>query len=97
MVPCSRLCAPNAGGIGSIPGWGTKIPQAAQHSQKEENRYLYGSVFLHHLAAKKFRANLKVSCSDKVGSQPLHPEFFSGHAQADIVDLHLLFQASFIH
>ena len=21
-----RVCAPNAGGLGSIPGWGTKIP-----------------------------------------------------------------------
>ena len=23
-----RLCASNAGGVGSIPGWGTKIPNA---------------------------------------------------------------------
>ena len=26
--PVVRLCAPNAGGTGSIPGWGTKIPHA---------------------------------------------------------------------
>ena len=29
-----RLHAPNARGMGSIPGWGTKIPPAAQHGQK---------------------------------------------------------------
>ena len=28
-----RLCVPNAGGTGSIPSWGTKVPQAAQHGQ----------------------------------------------------------------
>ena len=25
-------------GMGSVPGWGTKIPQAAQHSQKLKKR-----------------------------------------------------------
>ena len=29
-----RLCTPNAGGMGLIPGWGTKIPHATQHGQK---------------------------------------------------------------
>ena len=29
-----RLCASNARGTGSIPGWGTKIPHAAWHGQK---------------------------------------------------------------
>ena len=29
-----RLCVYNAGGKGSIPGWGTKISHAMQHSQK---------------------------------------------------------------
>ena len=33
-VQCLRLCASTAGGIGSIPGWGTKIPHAAWHGQK---------------------------------------------------------------
>ena len=28
-----RLCASSAGGIGSIPGWGTKIPHAVPCSQ----------------------------------------------------------------
>ena len=27
---CLRLCASNAAGMGSIPGWGAKIPHAAQ-------------------------------------------------------------------
>ena len=29
-----RLCAPNAGGMGSIPGWGTKILNTTWCSQK---------------------------------------------------------------
>ena len=29
-----RFCTCNAGGAGSIPGWETKVPQAAQHGQK---------------------------------------------------------------
>ena len=31
------LCNSDAGGAGSIPGWGTKIPQAA-YSQKKKNQ-----------------------------------------------------------
>ena len=29
-----RLCASTAGGAGSIPGWGTKIPHAVRRGQK---------------------------------------------------------------
>ena len=29
-----RLRASTAGGVGSIPGWGTRIPHASQCSQK---------------------------------------------------------------
>ena len=29
-----RLCAPNVGGTGWIPGQGSKIPQVTLHSQK---------------------------------------------------------------
>ena len=32
------LCAPTAGGMGSIPGHGTKIPQAAWRGQKKKNK-----------------------------------------------------------
>ena len=34
MVQWLRVCAPAAGGVGSIPGWGTKILNAASCSQK---------------------------------------------------------------
>ena len=33
-----RLCTSIAGGLGSIPGWGTKIPHATRCSQKEKKR-----------------------------------------------------------
>ena len=33
-----ELHAFTAEGPGSIPGWGTKIPQAAQHSQKKRKK-----------------------------------------------------------
>ena len=34
MVQWLRLCAPNLGGTGSIPGQEIKIPHAAWHGQK---------------------------------------------------------------
>ena len=40
VVQLLRLCAPNAGGMGSIPGQGTKIPHAARRGQKKKiNKY----------------------------------------------------------
>ena len=36
VVQWLQLCAFTANGPGSIPGWGTKIPQTAQHSQKKK-------------------------------------------------------------
>ena len=36
MIQWLRLHAPSAGGLGSIPGEGTKIPHAAQHGQKKK-------------------------------------------------------------
>ena len=33
-----RLHAPNAQGIGSIPGWGTKIPHAVLCGQKKKKK-----------------------------------------------------------
>ena len=38
MVQWLRLCAPNAGGTGWIPGWGTKIPHAAWRSQRKKKK-----------------------------------------------------------
>ena len=34
VVQRLRLCTSTAGGTGSIPGQGSRIPQAMQHSQK---------------------------------------------------------------
>ena len=36
MIQWLRLYAPNAGGLGSIPGWGTKISYAIKHGQKKK-------------------------------------------------------------
>ena len=36
MVQWLGLCTFTAVGLGSIPGWGTKIQQAAMHSQKKK-------------------------------------------------------------
>ena len=36
VIQWLRLCAFIAKGIGSTPGWGAKIPQAAQHGQKKK-------------------------------------------------------------
>ena len=36
-----RLHASTAGGTGSIPGWGTKIPQAVQCRQKKKKSQFY--------------------------------------------------------
>ena len=38
VVQWLRICASTAGGMGSIPGWGTKIPHAAQSSQKQTKK-----------------------------------------------------------
>ena len=31
-----RLCISNEGDMGSVPGWGTKIPQAVRHGKKKK-------------------------------------------------------------
>lgn len=40
-VQCLRLCTSRAGGAGSIPGRGTKLPHAVGHSQKEKEDMSY--------------------------------------------------------
>ena len=39
-----RLHASTARGTGSIPGWGTKITQAAQHGQKQKTKLRWWSA-----------------------------------------------------
>ena len=34
-VPCLELCASRAGGVGSVPGWGTKISQTVYAQPKK--------------------------------------------------------------
>ena len=40
VVQWLRLCASIAGGMGLIPGWGTKILHATQCSQKQKKKNL---------------------------------------------------------
>ena len=46
-VPVERLSAPTVGGTGSIPGWGTKIPQAVGCDRKKKNLNLLFLLLLH--------------------------------------------------
>ena len=41
MVQWLELNAPIAGGVGSIPGWGTKIPHAVKSSKKRKKERNY--------------------------------------------------------
>ena len=41
VVQWLRFCASNAGGAGSSPGRGTKIPHAVQHGQKKKKKSNY--------------------------------------------------------
>ena len=38
MIQWLRLCNSTAGGTGSTPGQGTKIPHASSHSQEIQNK-----------------------------------------------------------
>ena len=38
MVQQLRVCASNGGGVSSIPGQGTKIPEDGQHDQKAKHK-----------------------------------------------------------
>ena len=50
-----RLCASNAGGVGSIPGWGAKILHAMQGDQKK--KYLHCFLFIFFQFAKSSNSN----------------------------------------
>ena len=47
VVQWLGLHASTAGGPGSIPGWGTKILQAAQHGQKKNPKKLQWDITSH--------------------------------------------------
>ena len=44
VVQWLRLCFPNAGGLGSVPCQGTKIPHVILHSQKKNNNFFLKMV-----------------------------------------------------
>ena len=49
-----RLCASTAGGVGSIPGWGTKIPHAVCHGQTMKiNKVRIVKYFLKEILTEK--------------------------------------------
>ena len=50
VVRCLRLRASNAGGEGSIPGRGTKIPHALWRSQKKKKKDHWKVLYLGHLS-----------------------------------------------
>ena len=39
--PMVKICTFNAGGMGSIPGQGTKIPHASWHGQKKKKKCIF--------------------------------------------------------
>ena len=41
VVQWLGLCAFTAEGVGSAPGWGTKIPQAMWHCQKKPKKHYW--------------------------------------------------------
>ena len=56
MVQWLRLGASMAGGTGSVPGRGTKIPQTMKHSQKKEEnkKKRFVTEFRFILTSRKF-------------------------------------------
>ena len=46
VVQGLRLCPFNTGSVGSIPGWGTKIPHAMQCGQEINNKQVNLKNFL---------------------------------------------------
>ena len=57
-----RLCASNAGGPGSIPILGTKIPHTVRHSQKRKNAALTQRAVFHSLLDESHPAST-LKCS----------------------------------
>ena len=74
------LCPFNAGGTGSIPSWGTKIPHAAQRGQKIEKEEKKPCIFkrrsienvidaLRHFHDAKWKPTVFSSCANAFTSQ----------------------------
>ena len=57
MVQWLRLCALTLEGLGSIPGWGTKIPQAMWHGRKKKKKKDINLIQSQHTQWEKILAN----------------------------------------
>ena len=51
LVQWLRLCTPNSGGTGLIPGRGTKIPHSMWFSQKKKKRNTKPQLLTRHLTS----------------------------------------------
>ena len=52
-----RLCTSNTGGVGLIPGWGTKIPHSSQKKKKKEKNCQARILYPAKLSYKNQRQN----------------------------------------
>ena len=54
-----RLQASTAGGVGSIPDWGTKIPHAPQHGKKKKKKtFTISEIFPHYYIISIITSNI---------------------------------------
>ena len=60
-----RFCSPDAGGTGSIPGWGAQIPHATQLGQKKRKEN-YRSIVLE-VRCPKIKFSRAVSLLEALG------------------------------
>ena len=67
VVQWLGLCISTLGAPGSIPGWGTKIPQDTWHSQKKKKKKIY----IHLLICRQCHENMSSmgteTCKEQAG------------------------------
>ena len=63
VVQWLRLCAPNAGGPGSIPGQGTRSHMPQLRVRMPQLKILHAATKISHTATKIPRAATKTRCS----------------------------------
>ena len=74
-----RLQASTAGGVGSIPDWGTKIPRAPQHGKKKKKNLLYQKYF--HIIISSVSSHLTLLgtslCASSYAKDLTYPKSFN--------------------
>ena len=60
MVRWLRLCTSNAGGTGSIPGWGTRIPHGSAKKQKQNKNKKTHNFFTLKLEKQNVKIDIKI-------------------------------------